>query len=91
MADRRDTERLMDDDDGLADWAEAACAELGIDWEDTAGVVLGLAGDVARSVSEPAATISAFLLGLAVGHGHPVAGAAARLRELAEEWQRTGR
>jgi hypothetical protein len=81
----------MDDDDALAEWAEAACAELGIDWDDAAGVVLELADDIARSVDEPAATISVFLLGLAVGHGHPVAGAAVRLRELAGDWQRAGR
>jgi hypothetical protein len=80
----------MDDDEGLSEWAEAACAELGIDWEDSAGVVLGLSGHVARSEGEQAATISAFLLGLAVGHGHPVAGAAVRLREFADDWERRG-
>ncbi|HEY5017107.1 MAG TPA: hypothetical protein VII59_10040 [Streptosporangiaceae bacterium] len=39
----------MDDDDMVTEWAESACAELGIDWDDAAGVVLGLAGHVARS------------------------------------------
>jgi hypothetical protein len=80
----------MDDDEGLTDWAEAACVELGIDWEDAAGVVLDLSGHVARSAGSSAATISAFLLGLAVGHGHPVAGAAVRLREFADDWERSG-
>ena len=80
----------MDDDEELSDWAEAACAELGIDWEDAAGVVLGLAEHVAGLAGGAAATISAFLLGLAVGHGHPVAGAAVRLREFADDWERSG-
>ena len=81
---------MDEDDETLTDWAEAACAELGIDWEDAVGVVLGLARHVARSADEPTATISAFLLGLAVGHGHPVAGAALRLREFADDWERAG-
>jgi hypothetical protein len=89
-ADRRDTKRLMDDDEMLAEWAEAACAELGIDWEDAAGVVLGLASQVAGVSGEQEGTISAYLLGVAVGHGHPVAGAAVRLREFADDWQRSG-
>jgi len=80
----------MDDAEMVTEWAEAACAELGIDWEDAAGVVLGLAGHVARSADQPTATISAFLLGLAVGHGHPVAGAAVRLREFADDFERAG-
>jgi hypothetical protein len=80
----------MDDDEMVAEWAEAACAELGINWEDAAGVVLGLAGHVARAAGDQEATISAFLLGLAVGHGHPVAGAAVRLREFADDWARSG-
>jgi hypothetical protein len=80
----------MDDDEGLTEWAEAACAELGIDWEDTAGVVLDLARHVERSAGASAATISAFLLGQAIGHGHPVAGAAVRLREFADDWERSG-
>jgi hypothetical protein len=84
--------QFMDDDDAemLANWADAACAELGIDWEGEPGIVLGLAADAARGVSEPAGTISAFLLGLAVGHGHPIAGAAVRIRDLAGEWERGG-
>jgi hypothetical protein len=90
-ADRRDTKRLMDDNDEmLAEWAEAACAELGIDWEDAAGVVLGLARQVTGVSGEQEGTISAYLLGVAVGHGHPVAGAAVRLREFADDWQRSG-
>jgi hypothetical protein len=80
----------MDDDETLTEWAEAACQELGIDWEDAADVVLRLSGHVAGLAGGQAATISAFLLGVVVGHGHPVAGAAVRLREFADDWERAG-
>jgi Domain of unknown function (DUF6457) len=80
----------MDDDETLTDWAEAACQELGIDWADAADVVLRLADHVAGLAGGREATIAAFLLGLAVGHGHPVAGAAVRLREFADDWERAG-
>jgi Domain of unknown function (DUF6457) len=68
-------------------WTEAACAELGVDLEDgTIRAVLDLARDVAHQVERPAAPVSAFLLGLAVGGGQPLAEATGQLRRLAEGW-----
>jgi hypothetical protein len=71
----------------LESWTEAACAELGIDpaAADTR-VVLDLARDVAHQVARPAAPLTAYLLGVAVGRGETPAGAAGRLRVLAERW-----
>lgn len=71
----------------LERWTEAACAELGIDptSADTMAV-LDLARDVAHNVARPAAPLTAYLLGVAVGRGRPMAEAAARLRELAAAW-----
>jgi molybdopterin-guanine dinucleotide biosynthesis protein A len=71
----------------LERWTEAASAELGLDpaLADTK-TVLDLARDVAHGVARPAAPLTAYLLGVAVGRGQPVADAAARLRELAEAW-----
>lgn len=71
----------------LERWTEAACAELGIDpaLADTTAV-LDLARDVAHGVARPAAPLTAYLLGVAVGRGQSMAGAAARLRELAGAW-----
>jgi hypothetical protein len=72
----------------LADWTAHACQELGLDPgtldRDT---VLDLARDVAHGVARPAAPLTAFLLGVAVGRGQPVAEAAARLRALAQRWE----
>ena len=68
-------------------WTEAVCAELGLDpaLADTKAV-LDLARDVAHGVARPAAPLTAYLLGVAVGRGQPMADAAARLRELAGAW-----
>jgi hypothetical protein len=71
----------------LDDWTAAACAELGID---PAVVdvrqILDLARDAAHQVDRPAAPVTAFLLGLAVGGGMPADQAAVRLSALAEAW-----
>jgi len=71
----------------LETWTETACAELGIDPAalDTRAV-LALARDVAHQVARPAAPLTAYLLGIAVGRGEGPAAAAERLRALAERW-----
>jgi hypothetical protein len=67
----------------LAEWTERACAELGLDPAALdRDAVLDLARDVAHGVARPAAPLAAFLLGVAVGRGQPLADAAARLRAL---------
>ena len=51
-------------------WVEAACGELGLEPGDCdVRVVLDLARDAARQVERPAAPVTSFLLGLAVGRG----------------------
>jgi hypothetical protein len=72
----------------LQAWTEAACAELGIDPAAAdARTVLDLARDVAHQVERPAAPLTAFLLGLAVGQGRQLDAAAGQLRALAGRWQ----
>jgi hypothetical protein len=72
----------------LDSWTAAACADLGID---QAAVdvrqILDLARDAAHQVDRPAAPVTAYLLGLAVGGGMPADQAATRLRALAAGWQ----
>jgi len=69
----------------LDEWTKAACAELGIDpAEANMGPVLNLARDVAHRVLRPAAPVTAYLLGLAVGRGADPADAARRLTELTQ-------
>jgi hypothetical protein len=72
----------------LDEWVDAACAELGLD---PAAVdqraVLDLARQVAHQVDRPAAPVTAFLLGLAVGSGQQLGPAVRQLNDLADRWQ----
>jgi hypothetical protein len=72
----------------LDQWTASACAELGLDpaCADTK-VVLDLARDAAHSVARPAAPLTTFLLGVAVGRGQSLDQAAERLRALAASWE----
>ncbi|MFC4909386.1 NTP transferase domain-containing protein [Actinomadura gamaensis] len=72
----------------LEDWIEAVCLELGIDRADVdRDLVLDLARDVAHGVARPAAPLTAYLLGLAVGRGAPARDAAARVSGMAASWK----
>jgi len=75
----------------LDEWADAACRELGLDPASLdVKVVLDLARDVAHGVARPAAPLTAYLLGVAVGQGRPLAGSAARISQLAAQWAPAG-
>ena len=69
----------------LDEWAAAAAAELGIEPPDREAQrhVLDVARDVAHNVVRPAAPLSTFLLGVAVGRGAALDEAAAALVRLA--------
>ncbi|MEV4621772.1 DUF6457 domain-containing protein [Asanoa sp. NPDC049573] len=68
----------------LDQWVKAACAELGIAPTDASvSLVLNLARDVAHNTVRPAAPVTAYLLGLAVGRGANPHEAAAALTALA--------
>ena len=71
----------------LEQWADEVRAELGLDGDETVEkTVLNLARVVAHQVDRPAAPMTAYLLGVAVGRGEPVAEAAARIQQLARAW-----
>jgi hypothetical protein len=71
----------------LEEWAAAVCGELGLDPAALdPRLVLDLARDVAHGVARPAAPLTAYLLGVAVGQGRPPAVSAARISELAARW-----
>lgn len=68
-------------------WTEEVCASLGIEpGEAVRDLVLDVARDVAHGVTRPAAPLTTFLLGVAVGKGIPVSEAAARVTELVRQW-----
>ncbi|MGE5134768.1 MAG: DUF6457 domain-containing protein [Gemmatimonadota bacterium] len=71
----------------LEQWLQVACAELGIDPASVdLRAVLDLTRDVARGVDRPAAPVTAYLLGVAVGRGLAPADGIARLTGLAGSW-----
>ena len=49
-------------------------------------MILGLARDVSHQASRPAAPMTAYLLGIAVGRGQPLGATAERLTALAGGW-----
>ena len=64
----------------LDDWIETACAELGLDpAELDQKTVLNLARVVAHTIDRPAAPLTAYLLGVAVGRSIVWATTRARL------------
>jgi hypothetical protein len=72
----------------LEDWANAVRAELGLEPDDAAQkTVLNLARVTAHQVDRPAAPLTAYLLGEAVGRGMPLKETAARIQQLARAWQ----
>jgi hypothetical protein len=71
----------------LDDWTAAACADLGIDPAVVdVRLILDLARDAAHQVDRPAAPVTAYVLGVAVGRGMAADQGAERLRALAEGW-----
>lgn len=76
----------------LHDWIDELCDVLDIDADVDEGLILDLAKTVATNVERPAAPVSAYLLGVAVGRAD--AGTtetermAALTQELAERWDR---
>jgi hypothetical protein len=68
-------------------WTDRLLTELGLD----SGVldrtaVLDVARDVAHQVARPAAPLTTYLLGVAVGRGADPTEAAARITALADQW-----
>lgn len=77
--------------EALDDWVLAASAELGLQPElATTALILDLARDVAHDVARPAAPVTAYLLGLAVGRGGDVAELSARLSRIAADYRSAG-
>ncbi len=68
-------------------WTAAVCADLGLDPTDAdLRAVLDLTRDVAHSVARPAAPLTAYLVGMAVGRGLALPDAAGRVSALAAGW-----
>ena len=75
-------------DTSLIDWLQAVCTELGIsDVEPTHAeitLLLDLARDAAHQVERPAAPLTTFLVGVAVGRGAALPRVGAQVSALTE-------
>jgi hypothetical protein len=75
---------------GIGAWTAAVRADLGLDpgplETEAIRIVLDVTGDVAHGVNRPAAPITAYMLGVAVGRGLALPDAAERIRALAAHW-----
>ena len=73
----------------MDEWTAAVCAELGLDpGVADLRVVLDLTRDVAHGVARPAAPLTAYLVGVAVGRGLALPDAAGRVSALAASWEK---
>jgi len=72
--------------DDMDDWVKAAAEALGLEQSVDVDLILDVAREAAHGVARPAAPVTTFLLGCAVGAGQPVEDAAARLTALAQRW-----
>lgn len=72
----------------LESWTEAVCAELGIDaGEVDRDLILDMTKDVAHGVARPAAPLTAFIAGLAIGRGADAGDVMARITARAQGWE----
>jgi hypothetical protein len=71
----------------LEDWTGEVRANLGLE-SDVVDItaVLDMARDVAHGVARPAAPLTAYMVGVAVGRGEAPAEAAERIAALARSW-----
>ncbi len=71
----------------LEEWTAAVCADLGLDPASAdITTVLDLARDAAHGVARPAAPLTTYLVGVAVGLGMSLPDAAQRISALAADW-----
>lgn len=71
----------------LDEWTAQVCQALGLtDGEVDTRLVLDVARETAHQVARPAAPLTAYLLGIAVGRGADPVAAAATIADLARNW-----
>jgi hypothetical protein len=76
----------VDDRNTLDAWTDTVCQELRITGPIDRTALLDLTKDVARGVARPAAPLTAYLVGLAVGAGGDPADLVGRVGRLASSW-----
>lgn len=72
-------------------WIEQLANEVGVQQPGDVTDLLAVTREVAHNVSRPAAPLSLYLLGLAVGAGADRSELVAKVNELVERWEPDGR
>jgi hypothetical protein len=67
-------------------WIDAVRKELGISVDFDVNAILDIARDAAHGVERPAAPVTTFLLGYAVGRGADLEASTAKISSLANSW-----
>lgn len=70
----------------LQDWVDILSEKVGAEYtvdEESMHIILDLARDAAHEIERPAAPLTTFLVGVAVGRGESLGAVAARATELA--------
>lgn len=71
----------------LEDWTATVCAELGLEPGSVdVTAVLDMTRDVAHDVARPAAPLTAYLAGIAIGRGAPADEVVTKVTNLAQSW-----
>lgn len=71
----------------MDEWVAAVAKELGVEGDADVATLLEIARVAAHNVERPAAPVTTFLAGLAVGKGADLAGVSRQISALAEGWQ----
>jgi hypothetical protein len=67
-------------------WIDAVRKELGISVDFDVNAILDIARDAAHGVERPAAPVTTFLLGYAVGRGADLEASTTKISSLANSW-----
>ena len=70
----------------MDEWVQAVSKALDLPADVDVKAVLDVARDVAHNVERPAAPVSTYLVGVAVGNGMSASDAVERVQQLAQGW-----
>lgn len=83
---KQDAQRVLTIMGGMEKWVKAVKTELGLEQDVDVAMILDIAKEAAHNVQRPAAPVTTYLMGLAIGVGGDPAQVAATIERLAASW-----